>query len=78
MADRAICSTNRVSVAYQIHTTSPCAAFLAVQKAMEHETSEQFKYKGVAPYDPHLKIGDLVALAQNNDLDGRVRGPTFD
>ena len=53
-------------------------AFFAVQKAVEHETSEQFKYKGVAPYDPHIKIGDLVALAEKNDLDGREQGPALD
>lgn len=38
--------------------------FLALQTAMEHETREQFTYQGVAVFDPHWDISQLVALGR--------------
>ena len=37
-------------------------AFKAVLTATEHETREQFKYKGVSIFDPHYDVEQLVAL----------------
>lgn len=42
-------------------------AFLATLTALEHETREQFKYRGVAVFDPHYDIEKLVALRSQPD-----------
>lgn len=38
-------------------------AFLAVMTAIEHETREQFRYKGRAIFGPHFNVERLVTLA---------------
>lgn len=40
-------------------------AFLAVLTAVEHETREQFKYRGAAIFGPHFDVERLVTLAAN-------------
>jgi hypothetical protein len=44
-------------------------AFKAVLTAMEHETREQFKYKGVDVFGPHI---DVDAMHEAYSLDKRV------
>lgn len=39
-------------------------AFLAVMTAIEHETREQFTYKGIAIYGPHFSADILWSMAQ--------------
>lgn len=40
-------------------------AFKALLTAQEHETREQFKYKGVSIFDPHYDLDRLVALRRD-------------
>jgi hypothetical protein len=51
-------------------------AFLATMAAIEHETRERFRYKGVSVFDPHYDIDKLVALRSQPDaLRERAHGP---
>lgn len=47
-------------------------AFKAVLTAVEHETREQFRYKGQAIFGPHFDIEKLVKLAESGNLNRRV------
>lgn len=60
-------------------------AFLATMTAMEHETREQFKYRGATIFDPHYDLEKLVALRTSPDATverspprplGEILGPT--
>lgn len=42
-------------------------AFLATMTAIEHETREQFAYRGVSVFDPHYDIEKLVELRASPD-----------
>lgn len=44
----------------------------AVLSAVEHETLENFKYKGLTIFDPHITVSDLIELRNNSELDGRA------
>lgn len=46
-------------------------ALKAVLSAVEHETLENFKYEGVAIFDPHIRVDDLLALRAACPLDLR-------
>lgn len=46
-------------------------ALVAVKAATEHETLEKFTYCGVAIFDPHIKVSDLLHLREKSELDGR-------
>lgn len=46
-------------------------AFLATMSAVEHETREQFLYKGVSIFDPHYDIEQLYLLRVVGALDKR-------
>jgi hypothetical protein len=39
-------------------------AFAALKLAIEHETMEAFKYKGVAIFDPHTPLAALMAAQE--------------
>lgn len=41
--------------------------FKAVLTALEHETRENFLYKGQAVFDPHYDLDKLVALRKQDD-----------
>lgn len=43
----------------------------AVQSAEEHECNEQFLYKGVQVYNPHIDLGALVDFVTVNEFDHR-------
>ena len=45
-------------------------AFKAVLTAMEHETREQFKYKGIDIFGPHIDVDAMVETATR--LDKRI------
>lgn len=45
-------------------------AFKVVMTAVEHETCENFKYKGNAIYDPHMDV-EMLAAARKWPLDTR-------
>lgn len=42
--------------------------FKAVMTAMEHEVREEFKYRDVAVFQPHMDLDALVDLAQTKVL----------
>ena len=42
-------------------------AYLAAQQASLHEFNEQFKYKGVDIYNPHISIDALVSMHQKGE-----------
>lgn len=42
-------------------------AFLAVMTAVEHETREQFTYRGHAVYSPHYDVQKLVGLLETGE-----------
>jgi hypothetical protein len=42
-------------------------AFMAIMAANEHETREQFTYRGVSVFDPHYDIDKLVELRKQPD-----------
>lgn len=42
-------------------------AFKAVMTAVEHETRETFRYKGVSIFDPHYNVDALVELRARKD-----------
>ncbi len=46
-------------------------ALKAVMSAEEHETLENFKYKGISIFDPHINVDDLVMLREQCELDER-------
>lgn len=46
-------------------------ALMAVKVAAEHEMLENFKYKGLTIFDPHISVDDLVQLRKDKELDGR-------
>lgn len=46
-------------------------ALKAVMSAQEHETLENFRYKGVSIFDPHIKVEDLLKIRLLSELDGR-------
>jgi hypothetical protein len=47
-------------------------AFKAVMTAVEHETREQFTYRGAAIYGPHFNVDELVHLTKYGTTDGRA------
>lgn len=47
-------------------------AFKAVITALEHEAREQFTYKGVAVFDSHVDIEELVKVRLEGKLDVRL------
>lgn len=46
-------------------------ALCAVLAAQQHETLEKFTYEGVAIFDPHIGVRDLVNLRRGSPLDAR-------
>jgi hypothetical protein len=46
-------------------------AWLAVQRAELHEAGENFWYKGVLPYCPHIDIDARVEMMRENRIDVR-------
>lgn len=46
-------------------------AFKAVMTAIEHETREQFTYKGKAIFGPHFDVEQLVGLCDRESYDTR-------
>jgi len=42
--------------------------------ALEHEFDETFKYQGIAIYNPHLNVNDLVATIEAGDAVEDRRG----
>lgn len=47
-------------------------ALKAVLSAVEHETLENFKYRGVSIFDPHIRVDDLVEMRHSRPLDARA------
>ena len=48
-------------------------AFLAIQTAVEHETRELFKYRGVSIYSPHYDVDALARLRRDEtNMDERA------
>ena len=48
-------------------------AFLAIQTAVEHETRELFKYRGVSIYSPHYDVDALARLRRDEtNMDERT------
>lgn len=46
-------------------------ALVAIKAAVEHEALENFKYKGVTIFDPHISVDDLLDLREDCELDAR-------
>lgn len=44
-------------------------AFMAALQAEEHECRENFRYQGVAPFNPHIKFSAIMAAAHH--IEGR-------
>ena len=42
-------------------------AWLAYKQAVSHEADEQFKYKGVAIYGPHIDVEELVNIGNRRE-----------
>jgi len=47
-------------------------AFKAIMTAVEHETREQFLYRGASIFDPHYDVDCLHALRVSAPLDVRA------
>lgn len=43
-------------------------AFMAALQAEEHESRESFKYKGIAPFNPHIKFAAIMESAQHIEV----------
>ena len=43
-------------------------AWLGVETAVRHEAREEFHYKGVAIYNAHIEVDELVKIAGNRDV----------
>lgn len=54
---------------YATDTEIVQTAWAAVERALIHEASELFKYKGVAIYNRHLSVDLLAALASRPDAE---------
>jgi len=52
---------------YMVKSEVVRTAYKAVMCAMEHEVSEQFRYKGEPIYDPHMDVEKLLELRQRDD-----------
>lgn len=46
-------------------------AWKAVQAAVEHEAAENFKFRGIAIYDPHVDVARLADLISNGGTETR-------
>ena len=50
-------------------------AYKAIEAAVLHEMNEQFTYKGVRIFDPHINFDKIVEMSQDEDfLDTRSDG----
>ena len=52
---------------YSVESEVVQTALKAVLTALEHEAREQFTYKGIAPYGPHVDVGALLVVAERQD-----------
>lgn len=43
-------------------------AFAAALQAEDHEAREFFKYKGIAPFNPHIKFAAIMEAAQHIEV----------
>ena len=48
-------------------------AFKAIEAAMLHEVQEEFKYKGVRIYNPHLDLDELVDSIKKKEVKISIR-----
>ena len=48
-------------------------AFKAIEAAMLHEVQEEFKYRGVRVYNPHLDLDELVDSIKNKEIGISIR-----
>lgn len=48
-------------------------AFKAIETAMLHEVQEEFKYKGVRIFNPHLDLDELVDSIKNKEVGISIR-----
>lgn len=48
-------------------------AYKAIETAMIHEVQEEFRYKGVRLFNPHLDLNDLVAVIKEHSVGISIR-----
>ncbi len=48
-------------------------AFKAIEAAMLHEVQEEFKYRGVRVYNPHLDLDELVDSIKSKEVGISIR-----